>query len=372
MTMKLPLLTKLEDEQMAVYTQPADQSVVVIGPPGSGKTSLAIWRALFAARQGQEVVLITRGRMLTAMAQELGKEGAAQEGGSFTTSTMQSFVFSDCLKQIKRAPNRGNGDFELNWARISGWYEEMGIKPHIDHLIVDEGQNLPAGFLTWAVKYVAKTFSLFADEHQTTVEEGTTMSQVRALGIPTWCWLAYNHRNTEEIAKLSGWFHRNRRLPQAIAKRGSSGNVPRIERVAHWERLAEMVATRLSNAGGSIGVITYEQADVEAIYKAIRAAVPLGRRVDWFHSRRDRGEEYFSIRDDGVTVLSSESAIGLEFDTLYLQDLSRSLNHPGDEADRRLYMLTARARDVLVLVNGLGELKAAQSERLPPEPLLVR
>ncbi len=373
MTMKLPLLSELDKEQLDIYGFPADQSLVVIGPPGSGKTSMAIWRAMFAARQEQKVVLITKGRMLKAMAGQLGREGAEGDGkAAFTTTTMQKFVWSDCVDNAGRRPNGGEGDYTLDWRMISGWYEAKVVSPHVDHMIIDEGQNLPFGFLAWAHKYVAKTISIFADEHQTTVDDGTTMQELRTLGIRDWKWLAYNHRNTPEIARVAAWFHRDRQLPESIVRRPAKGDVPKVVRVGSWDDLADKAANRLVNTASSIGVITYEQVDVEAIYKAMRKAVPKEKRVDWFHSKRPAGAEFFPIRDEGITVHSSESAIGLEFDTVYLQDLERSLKHPGPESDRRLYMLTARARDLLVLVNGEKELDAAQLERLPPKPIVDR
>ena len=284
--MKLPLLSELEVEQLDVYTHPANKSVIVVGPPGSGKTSLAIWRALFVARQGQNVVLITRNRMLAAMARQLASEG---EGGSFVTTTMQSFVWQDCIEAIKEPPNGGNGDYTIDWPKISKKFRAQGVKRRIDHLIVDEGQNLPAGFFLWANEFCSPTMSIFADEHQTTVNEGSTMQDLRKLGIPDWLRLMFNHRNTEEIARLSGWFHKDRMLPQTIARRGSSGDVPRVIEVvgSAWDDLAQMAADRLSNVGGSIGIITYEQNDVEAIYAAIRNVAP-GLRVDRYHSPRAR------------------------------------------------------------------------------------
>jgi superfamily I DNA/RNA helicase len=45
--MNLPSLDDLTPEQWSVYDQPPDASLIVVGPPGSGKTSLAVHRARF-------------------------------------------------------------------------------------------------------------------------------------------------------------------------------------------------------------------------------------------------------------------------------------------------------------------------------------
>lgn len=366
--MKLPLLSELEPEQMDVYLHSAFKSLVVIGPPGSGKTSLAIWRALFATDQGQTVMLLTKNRTLSALAGQLSKEG---QGGSFETSTMHSYVWNDYKDRFGKPPTEGIRDYNLRWPELLTTYAKAGVKPFVDHLMVDEGQNLPAEFFTWAQKHCAKTLSVFADEHQTTAEDGSTMADLEELNVEDWFRLVFNHRNTERIAALSGYFHAARKLPAATPRRGAVGEVPRLVSISGWQNVVTMVSNRLANQAGSIGVITYRQKHVKEIYEALRAALPK-RRVDSYHSLMDRGAEFIKMRDDGVTVISGESAIGLEFDAVYLHDLGRSLPITEEMDRRRLYMLTARARDLLVLLNGPAKLDAAQLADLPPKPYLER
>ena len=368
MTLTLPLLTDLEPEQMDVYVHPANSSIVVVGPPGSGKTSLAIWRSLFIANNGQQVVLLTKNRALAGLAHQLALEG---QGGNIATETMHRFVWHHYLDTFGRPHTRGQGDYQLRWDEILHDYAARNVQPHIDHVVVDEGQNLPPEFFIWAKRHCAKTLSIFADEHQTTVDSGSTMADIMHLGIQDMFRLVYNHRNSAEIAALSNQFHRGRRLPAAIAKRGLRGNVPKVEYIANWYDLARLVGNRLANAGGSVGVITYNIDDVNAVYATLLETLPR-TRVDLFHSKLERGAELVRMRDPGVTVLSGESAIGLEFDAVYLHDLSRSLPMVYEMDHRRLYMLTARARDLLVLVNGPHPLIEAQLNGLPTAPYLIR
>ena len=94
-------------------------------------------------------------------------------------------------------------------------------------------------------------------------------------------------------------------------------------------------------------------------------------RVDHYTSdARPGAEDAIRMREPGVTVISGESAIGLEFETVFLQDLRRSLENMNALAYRRLYMLCARARDTLVLVNGPVALDGAQLAALPLPPTL--
>ena len=142
--------------------------------------------------------------------------------------------------------------------------------------------------------------------------------------------------------------------------------------MADWGSLAQAVMTRYRNRGGSIGVIVYNKVDVEHLHGLISGLL-VGERVNHYTSDANPGaEEAIRMRDPGVTVISGESAIGLEFETVFLQDLSRSLPMRGTVDCRRLYMLCARARDTLVFVNGPLALNAAQLDALPSPPTLER
>lgn len=171
--------------------------------------------------------------------------------------------------------------------------------------------------------------------------------------------------------KLASNFHSDRKLPGAATHRAVGAERPRLIQIANWADLVKIISIRLTNRGGSIGVITYRKLDVTEVCKQLKTALG-NERVSSYTSGMTRGAELIQMRDRGVTVISGESAIGLEFETVYLQDLSRSLPRTTQLADRRLYMLAARARDFLYLVNGPESLTAAQLASLPPSPDLER
>ncbi|KPW60154.1 hypothetical protein ALO82_200178 [Pseudomonas syringae pv. broussonetiae] len=96
-------------------------------------------------------------------------------------------------------------------------------------------------------------------------------------------------------------------------------------------------------------------------------------RIDAYTSKNKSGsEKNIQLMTPGVTVLTGESAIGLEFETVYLQDLARSLPCAQPDQYRRLYMLCARARDNLALIDGPSALTASQYDSLPDKILLLR
>lgn len=368
--MRLPSFNELLDEQKNVFLQNPEESILVVGPPGSGKTSTALWKASILAGPGYEksVVLVTRNRLLAALATQISQD---QGGRPVRSTTMISFVAQNYRARFGRnVPQRAPYDFI--WPKLIREYEAANVQPTIDHLIVDEGQNLPLEFFIWARRFLAREMSVFADEGQTTDGNGCQVAQLLQAGFTEALPLTINHRNTQEIADLVEHFHINRTVPHLPAKRGRSGDVPRVLPVANWDTLARAVATRWGNRGGSVGVVVYLREDVVSLQSLIKALLP-NARIDCYTSDTRAGaEDAIRMREPGITVISGESATGLEFETVFLHDLARSLPRRTPLDHRRLYMLCARARDTLMLVNGPIALDAAQLTDLPPPPTLDR
>ncbi|MQA39956.1 AAA family ATPase [Rugamonas aquatica] len=367
--MQLPIFDDLVEEQLKVYEYTPAQSMLVVGPPGSGKTSMAIWRArvMVSPDLNLNVALITKNRLLSAVAGQLAREN---NNAGIETATMHSFVARDYSRRIGgMIPSVAR--FKYDWEQIFSDYEKAEIEPILDNLIIDEGQNLPIQFFHWAKRYGAKHLSVFADEHQTTENDGISIRELQHVGFRKVFPLLVNHRNTKNIATLVGCFHSDRKIPQASPKRGL-GAPPSLLEVDTWEEFADLVAARFKNRREAIGVIVHFVSEVNAMQTLLKARLP-ETRVDAYTNKTRKGEELaIEMRVPGVTIISGESAIGLEFDALYLQDLSRSLPIVDPLQQRRLYMLCARAREMLFLVNGPTKLSKVQLESLPSPPILER
>ncbi|UEP38285.1 AAA family ATPase [Burkholderia ambifaria] len=362
--MKLPKLDDLVDEQMLVYEHDPDENLFVAGPPGSGKTSLAVLRAKFLKELDKKVLLVTRNKMLAALAVQL-------DGDGLEASTMNSFIgkrYYALTRQKVPEPY----PFAYDWQAVIDTCAAIDATPAWDHLIIDEGQNLPAGFFQWAVRFGGRNLTVFADEDQTTDSLRASLREIRDAGMPAPIRLQANHRNTAEIAAVAEHFHRSQILPPGIVQRRRGGELPRLVRSGSWDELVALVSTRYQNRAEAIGVIVYRRDDVLQVRDKLKAILPEGTRVDAYVSGGQGAPEDIRLLETGITVLSSESVIGLEFHAVYLQDLHRSLPCGSPEEFRRMYMLCARARDNLTLVDGPDALTANQIADLPGPVLLAR
>ena len=365
--MRLPRWDELssDKEQLEVLEAPLDEPLFVVGPPGSGKTSLAVWRGDALAELHGETPVVTYNRMLRRSLHLV----ADADDVAIRACTMQSFVWNDYRQRTGLpVPTVPPNPFDYRWRSMID--RLAGSPPEIEALVVDEGQDLPPGFFVYASQFVAKTMSVFADEEQAVSGSRSTLEEIKnAAGLPDPMILSENHRNTPEIAHLAEHFHRGR-LPAASAMRPSSGDLPELVRSASEESTARRIANEFRNRSGSIGVIVSHNAAGLSVRGLLEDHLS-GSRVDMY-SNGLKNEDSIDVRAPGITVLNKESVKGQEFDTVFILELDQFIPCTNDAMFRAMYMMCTRARDHLYLVHGPRSLSTSAQAALPNNDVLER
>ena len=344
---------------------PLDQPLFVAGPPGCGKTSLAVWRADALSELYGKIPVITYNRMLRRSLQLVADENEI----AISASTMQRFVWQDYSTRIhERPPMDALDPYTYQWEVMM---ERLaGGGPDREALVVDEGQDLPGDFFIYASRFVASNLSVFADEEQAIGENRSTLVQIkRAAALPDPVILTENHRNTPEIARLAEHFHRGR-LPAASVVRAGSGELPQLVRSPNVNSTASRIVNEFRNRAASIGVIVDQNSTGQAIWSLLQSRLSQ-TRVDMY-SNQARNEQSIDIRKAGVTVVNKDSVKGQEFDTVFLLELDRFIPCVSDADFRAMYMMCTRARDNLFLVHGPDALSADAGAALPGADILER
>ena len=161
--MRLPTWDELssDEEQLDVLEAPLDQPLFVVGPPGSGKTSLAVWRGDALAELYGQAPVVTYNRMLRRSLQLV----ADANDINIRASTMQSFVWNDYRRRTGApVPTLPQDRYAYQWQSMIQRLADR--QPDAEALVVDEGQDLPPDFFIYASRFVAKAMSVFADEEQ--------------------------------------------------------------------------------------------------------------------------------------------------------------------------------------------------------------
>ena len=362
--MRLPTYDEIkrDEKQRDVYEAPFNQSLFVAGPPGSGKTVLAVRRAQMLASDAIDVALVTLNRMLRRLI-------ALLTDTQFPVTTMHKFVGEHYWRQAKDyAPS--NAPYEYDWKAIFETLRSRGVKPGRIHVIVDEGQDLPSCFFRYLPEFVATTITVFADEDQALTERRSTLLEIKtAAGLDNPVLLSRNHRNTPEIAAVAEHFHSGMSpIPETV--RAPSGELPVLVTYPAVEDAAQRAANWYLARGGNVGVAVFRNDVGEAMYGALHKLLK-GRRVDIYTSQ-DRGEDAIQLLDPGITILNVQSIKGQEFDTVFVMEMDRLLPCATDAQKRVMYMLCARARDNLILMHPGHAVPPAILRELPGADKLER
>ena len=87
--MRMPNSRQLSEEQLDIFEDaPIDGSILVTGPPGTGKTVIAFLRAQTLAKKNQDVVVLMYNRVLRRYAENV----ASEIEGSVDSKTMHSWL----------------------------------------------------------------------------------------------------------------------------------------------------------------------------------------------------------------------------------------------------------------------------------------
>lgn len=360
--MRLPAYEDLITEQLRVMDYPLDQSLFVAGPPGSGKTVLAVRRAGAASAANTHVALVTYNRMLRRLATLLSEHGPIHR-------TMHSFAWRDYMRRTGKPPESPIYDrYKYDWPTMLASLKDRNSETKWGHVVVDEGQDLPEGFFHYLHQHAAMILSVFADEEQALEKRKTTLSMIRtAADLPQPILLKENHRNRPEIAALAEHFHRGI-LPVTMTRRGHIGQRPRLIRI-NYEQTVEFISNWFETRGGTVGIVVDRNDLGESIYKDLSRRLPR-RRIDLYTSQRNN-EDTIALLDEGITILNKESVKGQEFDTLFILQLERFIPCVSDDMSRAMYMMCARARDYLFLMHS-APLSSDEEATLPGPNILER
>ena len=354
---KLPTYQDLSGEQQEVYELPLDGNYLVSGPPGTGKTVMALYRAQQYRKAGREVVLLSFNRLLN----DFMGEGARSLGIKSVVTTYTMWLKTSFNGNVPLVSNsRKNWDYD--WNEIIQRAPEL---PRLDCLIIDEGQDMPSQFYFF-VKQITDHLTVFADENQRIFEEQSTIADIRTwLGNPPEYRLTENYRNTRTIAELAARFYTGLRtgIPN-LPVRGEHEPKIVVRHVQNDDESARQIVTRAKldkdNPDRTVGVFAPDR--TAAWFMRYRFDEDTGlelreRKSDvwpkvlqhyyaWSRGKPPAPDTIFGV--PGVYLTNLFNSKGLEFETVYLVRLQKLYRKLDDPITLMLfYVAIARARSTI-------------------------
>ncbi|MFC1829031.1 3'-5' exonuclease [Thermodesulfobacteriota bacterium] len=344
------LLSKEQDEAIRYH---GHKSMLVTGPPGSGKTVIALYRANELLKSGGDVDIIVYGNVLFSYLKKSLEQLDIKL--DVATNTFHKWIGRHVRKQLKRNIPILGDRFTYDWNKLIKWYAERGIPQEFDHLIVDEGQDLPVIFYRFASR-MSTSITVFADENQAIFEgANSSIKEIRkALQRfePKEIRLKKNYRNTKPIARLASLFMVEGVETGHTEEPTRQGELPLLCCAENESQQIDLIVKYAENyKNKQIGVFLPWKKEVVKWYNKIWSKTKVS--VQYYVSGKGKGGQFIkppNFGEDGIFVVTHHSAKGLEFDAVFIPQM-QSINWDYSTAETmRFYVACSRPRDRLVMM----------------------
>jgi DNA helicase IV len=362
----LPSESALSREQKEVISAPSEGTILVVGPPGSGKTVVAIVRTRALAKQRQEVESVVYNNVLTSYT---GNESTFHSWLANwwrrSTGTQMPLVAPDENGGFWRSPDYVRAaELATGTSR-----EKIRERGHWQHLIIDEAQDFPPEAHSLLSTIQLRVFSnlsdderpsicVLADENQRIGTQHSTLKEIREAHVlltrDDEYRLTKNYRNTRQIAEFAAHFCVG--LETGIPELPTSvGDRPKVFVAKLDDSVDRIVNYARAHPNEEIGVLVYYKKTAKRIYNKLRHRLEEDdTHVQTYLGGSPEHGDASKLKFDTpgvITVLCFASAKGLEFDTVFLPEL-QTVRLEGIERDHvrmNLYVMCSRARRQLWL-----------------------
>jgi DNA helicase IV len=364
---ELPSYEDLTKEQDEIYNLPLDGNFLVSGPPGSGKSVMALYRAEALTIDDRTPSIL----MFNNVLKQYIQRHAAELGIEGNVETFHRWLAGFWRQNYHvRPPKLGGDEWGYDWAALLSQFFSAPPPPGAVHdLLVDEGQDMPLDFYR-LTPWICSNVTVFADENQQLRDENTTLKEIEiAVRAVRHLTLRRNYRNSIEIAKLARHFYAGAPtgVPDLPTRSWHPG--PVLTRYRSDHGLIEDVATYAKTYGNRrIGIaVPTNRLQIRLLNQLTHRKVTAETYVsgDVRHSR-------LAFGTPGVKIINFASLKGLQFDTLFLPELQLAPPDVSSAAVRmRFYVATSRARNELYL-SYTGDAEPPLVRDIPAEILARR
>lgn len=303
--------SELDDYQVKIINKRTDNSFIVKGCAGSGKSILALWKAKQIQNEGR----------------------GSYQFIVFTKALMQ--YMSDGVRQV--GINSNNVDYHWNW-------EDKG-SPYSDYIIVDEAQDFSKEDILKFKNRARKALLLYGDSAQQLykfLKDKTTVSMEEIAvftGFQTEQ-LVFNHRLPKKVARFAEYISSTNDDLEGRCKI-EGVEKPKILKYNSLESQLDAISEIIKNRNfEDVGIFFRNNADVERAYnhlkrKGLNVEAKFNRTID------------LNFNSDNPKLMTYHSSKGLQFEAVFLPECNSSDN----DSRNPLYVALTRTYQSLYIMH---------------------
>lgn len=349
MPIKLVTINDLDSTQREVVEmQPFNRSIFVSGPPGSGKTSVAILRTRMLLDNGvSNVLFLLYNHSLYGYLRKIFAKMNIRQNVKIETKDIFFWNLNRALGF--RSPD--GFDYEDRYAQILQNISEANEDdlPKYTLLVLDESQDFSRMELL-LLRKMSEKMVVLADFDQ----------QLYGKTVDASCFFDLPHRELKtiyrfgkEIAHIAQRFSASKTdLARKVTK---TGNTPAYKVVTTSSKELDVVCQIIKNktiADGTMAILAPTRAQLQDLSRKLSA-----RHIDHYYAENNnKGLRDYDYDSKRPLLICAHSAKGMEFDTVVLYRYNEyGMYGSQDERDKLIYMSLTRT---------CGELYVIQTENL--------
>jgi len=347
---QLPGEEDLNKDQDRVLALPEDGQYLIVGGPGTGKSVVALLRALKYQDNNDYVFLVYN--------HVLEKSTCMLVDTRLLGTTLFKFIYKmhwHLFREYMPEYDKFKPDYDTLIKKI----EELEYKERDLHLIIDEGQDMPPKYYEALQCAGYINFFIVADQNQQITDENSSrqeLTDILGLEPKDVIELKINYRNSHPIALFAEHFYTDKGSPPPNLPDKAALETP----ILHTSLTNRDIATMLLREADKddrklIGVVVANDAIRDRYVNSMRnleLSLDNVPPVISTYSSKERKSVSIDFSQGGIVVLNDKSIKGLEFDIVYIiLDGFIIYNNDQTSMKKRLYVMSSRAIEKLVLVS---------------------
>ncbi len=361
---KLPGEDDLNKDQDKVYELPENGQFLIVGGPGTGKSVVALLRAM-KFHKNNDYAFLTYNKILLSATKQL----VDFKLNSFTLDSWLGkaywAIFEKFVPKVDDDKNlKDNSDDDSyskpDYNKLIESLEAKDLSLKSDHIIIDEGQDKPPKFYESLMHFGIENFFIVADQNQQITEDNSSRQQltdILGLEVEEVIELKENFRNSHPVALFSNTFFTDPSspAPSLPPKTKSSLGTPILFEHKDDNDVINLILNEADRDNRNlIGVVVSNDAIRDKYAQAlekleIKSDHP--KPIISTYSSKDRRQPNINFAYSGIVVLNDKSIKGLEFDIVFIiVDGFTIYNNDVDSMKKRFYVMSSRAIKKLVLL----------------------